>query len=685
MLCILRLKKMSSSLVEIEKYKKKKFAQFRRQFRQHYALCIVDDSDEKVCTFCDFKNTSEYKFAGHYNGHVHIASENKFVKENFGVDSIYHLFLQDLPIQDIINEENSTKTQSTQISSQTSSSSNSQSESQEVENMSFDEEDIVDSGSSNTSQSNVVNLVDDNPTPFLPVHYKQTLSDLHKMNTHLDEQTTSLKIKNYSQNKSMSKKEYVSDDTEASNVQMFGSSDLVVKLSAPLLKSVRDFSLFLYPLETTDRQRMMDKNNKKWQSEFANDLYKKDSAETPDVFAPTKDNRMGYKEEQWYTSIIQKMVEEYNTKLTNGSYNHIMVSDPIFCVRRFPNWCWGLDLTDIIKFFDLQRTYTKFKETFKTGNFCSTLNTIYPNIHLVELTMKYLIYKSKQEFLALRKYEIELQNRIAKAKQEEGVISSEGDKNTDNDPDDVFIEEPINDNNDSEKNDDLEEIIQESTDDLHFLTNMEWIDILLPKVKRSCNENYQKRMDKMTEKETIADSKEELECKRRRGRPGNEFRERVLPVVLLPFFLDSLHVSKKLHNPVFILCNDILRKLENYRHFLILEKQSTTEQIACLDLTIIQLKVNMDTYTNYKHVTSINLELEKGEFDGILEGIVSIVKRQQQQLADNSLEIKKMKEELDVLQGRSKDNDETHEKGQKKRKLSDADHNSKNPKRMKNL
>lgn len=673
----------------------RRFKTYRKKFRKQYVKeNVVDlDGDEddcdppmKACLLCNFQSNNEYRLAAHYSGSQHISSENKFLREEFGVEDIYELYKQKTltTYTGGKNQEDDNIVSHTEIIDDTNITSQSESEeNRHTAKLPIDDE-------VHSSLLSIPNSVEDsieedshyNPTPFLPLQYQHTLAELHKISTHLDEESTTNKLTQFSKLPSMSKKDYVSDDMEPSNLQQFfGSADLLVKLTSPLMKSVRDFHLYIYPIETSDRQRLMDKHNKKWQSEFANELYQKDKLETPHIFTPTSENKRSYQEQEWYSKILQKMVDEYNSKLTNGSYNHVMTSDPIFCIRRFPNWCWALDMTDIIKFFDLQRTYTKFKDTFKSSNFCSMLNIVYPNMQLVELNMKHVIARSKQEYILLRRYELELQKGILNSKKDSDLNS---DISNDLREEELILDDCVDDekDKDQQKDDDDE---QDITQDYSSLSNMEWIDILLPKVKRSSNEINQKRIDKLCQKEEIETDKKTKDlqdCKKRRGRPGNDFRERVLPIVLLPFFIDSLHVSKKIHNPIFMICNDILRKLENYRHILVMEKHSTSEQIACLDLTIMQLKVNLDTYTNYKHITTINTEIEKGELSSIISGITSVMNQQQQQLAACNSEIKKMQAEIDKLTIALQDGSS---KSSLKRKLSGNSRDGKISKKSKNV
>jgi hypothetical protein len=477
----------------------------------------------------------------------------------------------------------------------------------------------------------------------------------------------------------------------------------------------RSFHLNHYPIIFTDRYRLFDKYNRTWQGQRAAMYYQEEKHKHPETFTTDANGHVTTQEESWYRYAANVVVSEYE-KVICDDYHNNMLTDPLFSLRRFPTHCWGIDFSDIYELFKMRRTYSRYREGFKNSQFVRLLRKLYPEFAKMELGFKSVLKKNKEEYKLVRaaqkeerqKRHLERQERRESKRRRLDELSrfqggtskispsekgSSDQEDVEEDAalafnDDIYdtsssfmsssssssmssfsgCSDDMDDTSSDEEivvreNGQLKTIRDPDMDDVDVLSRKEWLEILLPRISRTENEQRARRLEHRalklrnslenegsalqtqkknedlfvhenegdTDARNIEDDQvEELDgqkkgkgnddtsaaqndTKYKVGRPTVEHKERILPIILLPFFLETLHTSKKMLNPIAAICYRLSGSLKKYRNHLSLptfkaQMMADPTIIASLDVTILQFDMNLETYLVYKHREGLDSE-----------------------------------------------------------------------------
>lgn len=584
----------------------------RRKMRQAYKEVYIHETDSKQnqhkCKICDYIGMGA-SFSSHYKTAHHKTAESQFLSDN---PTVLASFIEKTKKKEVMFKLPRSLPDDTDDDNQTIDTE---------QTIKHDDNELCDENILTDNTSNI---------PRFPLHYRQTMHDVHKMSSLFDEQQISQAIgtsKLSSFNQMTDDPFYLENDFDfiAPSTGIDKNKISVCLVSSQSFDS-REFEVNYYPVLMTDRLKLLDKNNKQWQSNKGNEFFLEQMRKSPGTFVPTAEGKVTIVEQNWYASIGHKMTMEYNKMLTNGTYTNLMMIDPIFNLRRFPSQCWGLDFSDLLKFFKIYKGDTRsVSPAIKSTAFISVITKMYPSLISTEIGIKKNIQKGLMAYKLLREYELSQSNANITSSLEENTDCT--DYNTDTDShgfssstsSPVYIEE-IDDTIDKNSFENSQVCLddQNGLDSSDVMDSRELVDIFLPKVNRpvdfypSKEEKEPKTNSKTSANETFVGC--ENKCYK-------ELNERILPIVLFPFFMDSLHASKKYHNPIISLSVHLLRKLEQHRNLMTLESNIDTMKLASLDLTIIQFRVNLDLYINTKHLENISLECQLVDLKGLFMGM----------------------------------------------------------------
>lgn len=455
----------------------------------------------------------------------------------------------------------------------------------------------------------------------------------------------------------------------------------------------RRFACKPFQLIETVRIKTMMKQNHEWMSIRGNDIYHDTLEKQPDIFQPlfgetrspkkssrsnatnsssalfagNEENENGAslkrkrpkskdkektdahimsirdEEKQFYISTAYRIQNDYNKFILDENLMPLLIEDPMFVLRRFPNMCWGLKFIDVFKFFKIKETYSKFTNVLKDHKLVFLLRRLYPKLEKAEIQLKEDI---KRDELIIKQQRAEYEKIKAqkaaekkmKDKKSKAQVRNDEDMNKNADSEDNDDEEENNENKEIGKNQQKPKKKESNEDDTNVDIHEDskfWLEIIFPRTVDDF---------KMYKKKLI-----------------HYQMNRTIPIVLLPFFLESLFLTKRSDNPPSVVSYDMVDILKKYRDELISTRvyEPNSIQISCLDLTISQLNINVRKYLYYQNGIANDEEyLTRDMMKHLQEKINKLEKdneKQKRKLAATNKRLKHIEKEY---KGRSKYDDD---------------------------
>jgi hypothetical protein len=268
---------------------------------------------------------------------------------------------------------------------------------------------------------------------------------------------------------------------------------------------------------------------------------------------------MSKREFEFYAKSGSTIDKKFESDVTQPENNQqLLLRDPIFATRRFPSSCWGFNFFKMFQFLrkgEPNSAWKRYTRTFNENRFVKLVTELYPGFEKIERDL----YMSIKEW---RK------SQYSSTKKKKTTKKNDDDEEEEEDEE---VESP---SNDEEKS--VNDTQEKDTDDTNI--SIQWLDILLPKSN---------------------DQKIFTSLKAYHSSSIND-HDRVLPVVLFPFFIYSLQSRT---NPPISLSLYLLDTLKNHRNYLFTQYSSSeahfvgvsanSQQLNCLEATIEQFDKNI--------------------------------------------------------------------------------------------
>jgi hypothetical protein len=449
------------------------------------------------------------------------------------------------------------------------------------------------------------------------------------------------------------------DDRDTRNDDDLGTSGIdnetvFVRLSGSDTNKQDKFRVVYSNLHKTPRLKLLDKENKMWISHFGQELYRNRIKSKPN-YVGTDNTNSSKKTSNNDTSerdyIVDTLIDSeiaYAIFTTSDKeVDDFLVIDPIFVIKRFPTACWGIDFPTLFRFIKTSTPFTKYAGNFKNDKFISDVGKAFPKFITSEEKYLRIISFDKWRKRVNNNKTSNIKQKIEKKKKPSTIDQSEASTDAMND-EDVENEATTDKQQQVENNEEMMNINEDNTTPESRITlsdiddciskfsrtelkefeafirkesNAFWLDVLLPRTTSIKSSDKKKKNSAKT--------------------------NRVLPIVLLPFFLRTLHYSVRANNCVSIICDSLSKDLMEYRNELVTKNLSTkSDLVASLDLTIKQLNVNATKYGFIYHIISHKTEMIATT---AYENVVEKLKCQDKMIKKQKDNIKTLKKSLNKL------------------------------------
>jgi len=440
----------------------------------------------------------------------------------------------------------------------------------------------------------------------------------------------------------------LNDDNEKTtrDASEIETDEVFVNLVSSDINKKQKFQVFCSQLFKTARLKLLEKENKKWIAQFGQSLYRNRVLSTPTVISNNNTNTSMGNDSKERSLIIDSMIDSemaYNIYTTSEKeMSDLMVLDPIFVIKRYPQFCWGIDFQSLFKYVKHTSVYTKYVSRFQKDKLISILQLAFP--HFITSEMKHLKVIA---FTQWQRKKTRTKTSKVKPKKQKSKGTSEDQKDTNNlgstptdEPEKKSPQDVPDGETDTIKTTDVNPNSSENIDTLlnrlskkdvkefeEFLKEKEnsfWLDVLLPRVSTL----------------TVKDKKKKT----------SDQCNRILPIVLLPFFLRTLHYNVRSNNCIPILCDSLSKDLAEYRNELLTSHFGTSansDRFSVLDLTIKQLRMNTIKDGYLYHIMSHKTEMiATVAYDNVVERL----QLHERTINTQKKEIKQLKKTLKKLE-----------------------------------
>lgn len=434
------------------------------------------------------------------------------------------------------------------------------------------------------------------------------------------------------------KKTFESDNYNFADVSLVSSVCGKPSIMLFNVTGARKFPIYCYRLLKTIRVKILTKKQAVYHASLCGQLRFEEFKNNPDIFRPEEitlesssstDSKKSISktsdvEIDFYRQTGNKVTKMYYDSRIDAISKREMFNDPTFSMSSYPNICWGFDFSLIFNFLRTKddRVFTKYVDSFDSSKFVMTILSLYPSLEEQECI---LVESIKSSMKNRRRYKLNNPNDdVSETDDVEEVYSIS----------DVISVEDENQPGGQKEN------VQVDESKLLKKRVKYWMEIFLPRIdfKQFKDSSPQEPIkhgiseaDDMRTEYEISDKSSNPKMYKGK-KPGGHViyhKFRVLPVVLLPFFVDTLIGHKKIQNSATNLVFRLIEQLKKFRNsvvsgnvysdyendiplFLnghnISSYSGMTYETASLDATILQLETNFERLLFSIHSRSIEIQ-----------------------------------------------------------------------------